>query len=224
MYGCFYDNNANNEDYSLLCPYVYFYRVEDTPMFSEGDSEALTLKMASEDVGVRKVYEMYKSHYSKCYYDPYSGMRLSSGESLFGHVIRHAQRPEVTSFIFDWDRTLQQYECMTTRSFNSWALDYGAVSDSEKKEFAKSLAIFHAGGKDRFDQLRNMFGHLNANNKAVSVLTGNPAILTEGRSVYLAIINEWGIRPYVLAYAPNKYEFMWSNNYFQTSLGPVLSF
>lgn len=213
MYGHFYDNNGDNRDWSHLCPHIKFFKVRDNSNFKGGDSETLHALMKTEPEDVQRVHKIYREHFSETtFFDPFSGNQLDSGESMFEHV----KNSQAQAVIFDWDRTLQQFECMTTNSFEWWCQKFGATTPERKEEFALALAIYHAGGTQRFNLLKDMFAHIKEKNQLVYVITGNPAVKTPGVELYVQIITKWGLEDYNLAHAINKYYFM--------AHDPVLSF
>jgi len=211
MYGHFYDNNGDNRDWSHLCPHITFFKVRDNPDFKSGDSEALHALMETESEDVMRVYQMYTEHFSDTFFDPVSGIVLDSGEDMFEHV----KNSQAQAVIFDWDRTLQQFECMSTNPFEWWCQKFGATTPERKEEFVLALAIYHAGGTQRFNLLKDMFAHIKEQNKMVYVITGNPAVKTPGADLYVQITTKWGLEDYNLVHAHNKYVFM--------ALDPVLS-
>jgi hypothetical protein len=204
MYGHFYDNNRGNQDWHHLCPHIQFHKVQDNPNFDRGDSDALRVLLETESEDVQRVYKMYTEHFSDTFFDPRSGNQLDTGESMFEHV----KNSSVKAVIFDWDRTLQQFECMSTNSFESWCQKFGAETDERKEDFALALAIYHAGGTQRFNVLKDMFSTLKQQKKIVYIITGNPAVTTVGKELYIRILNKWGLNHFSLAYAINKYHFM----------------
>jgi hypothetical protein len=219
MYACFYDNNVY--DQNLLYPYIKFFKVVDTPMFTVGDDEALALLMEKESPSVQNIFQMYQKHYNHSYYDPLSAQ---TAEDFVEHVCKQASHASINTFVFDWDRTLQPFECMSKWDLNKWSTIYGAETDMERKEFVRALAIYHAGGQKRFEKLCAMFRFLREKKKSVYILTANSAVNSPGKDIYEAILSEWGVEPCVVAYAHNKYVWLNSNVYLQTCIGPVLSF
>lgn len=202
MFGYFYDNDIRNRDQRHLCPYIHFNKVFCDNNFSTGDSEAFTKMLSFETDEVRNVAKKHGFH---CHYDPTSGDRLESGEDFFNHVEQTTARHDVSVLIFDWDRTLQPYETMSThpRLVNTHA-----------------LAVYHAGGTTRFHKLRRMFRAIG--NKPVCIVTRNPAVLSQGMVNYQAILKEWGANPVYLAYAIDKYAFMAQDPFLQSVTGPSL--
>ena len=212
MYGHFYDNNGGNQDWTRLCPHITFLKVKDNVNFRKGDAEALRVCMASESEDVQRVHQIYSEHFAHTFFDPVSGLELYSGESLFEHV----KNSQVDVVVFDWDRTLQQFECMSTNPFEWWCQKFGATTRERTSDFALALAIYHAGGTQRFNLLKDMFAHIKEQNKLVYIITGNPAVKTPGISLYLQIISKWGLDKFNLVHAIDKYRFMADD--------PVLSF
>ena len=204
MYGHFYDNNRGNQDWYHRCPHIQFHKVQDNPHFQQGDSHTLHALMEKQSDDVKRVYKMYTEHFSDTFFDPLSGNYLDTGESMFEHV----KNSSVKAVIFDWDRTLQQFECMSTNSFESWCQKFGAKTDKRKEDFALALAIYHAGGTQRFNALKDMFAAIKQQKKIVYIITGNPAVRTIGKELYIRILNKWGLDYFNLVYAMDKYYFM----------------
>ena len=208
MFVHFYDNSWHNRDVNHLCPYIVFNKVK-----CDDYLDNIVPTFDSEDV--RKVASLYSPRY---HYDPLSGNELNSGANFFEHVEHMARSPNVSAFVFDWDRTLQPYESMSTHSFKWFENKY------DGEDFSRALAIYHAGGFERFEQLRHMFGVINEQNKHVCILTGNPAILSLGREVYVRVLKEWGAKPVYVAHALDKYAFMAQDIFLQSVSGPILRF
>ena len=221
MFGHFYDNSAGNRHHHELCPYITFHKVHDNPMFQHGDGHALHHVMAHEPPLVQAVARVYATHFPHSFFDPQSGTHLDDGTDFFQHVMAHARSSHVSVFVFDWDRTLQQFECMSTRSFDSWRHEFAGVAEHD---LAKALAVFHAGGTARFHKLRHMFHEIQRHGKHVCILTGNPAVRSRGHSVYLRIIEQWGLRRFRLGHATHKYAAMANDPTLNMLCGPRLAF
>lgn len=219
MYGFFYDNCNANRDYYQRCPYIKFHKVNDNRAFKYGDDQALRQMILSEPISVQNVAIMYSKHTTHSYFDPTSGLTLENGDDFFDHVIHASKRNDVSTFIFDWDRTLQQFECMFMQSFDYWCQEYGANTVVKRFELSKALAIFHSGGTRRFLKLRHMFQEIQRNGKLVNILTANPAVQTQGRGVYLQIIEQWGLAYFRLEYSTNKYVHMAADPLLKTVCG-----
>ena len=205
MYGHFYDNSYANRDTYSLCPYILFHKVYDNPRFAHGDSAAFVALVQRESADVRKLAQMYIHHFKHTHFDPLSGNHLQTGEEFFQHVIQTANAPNVSTILFDWDRTLQQFECMTTRSYAYWCAEMGARTDEEKRALSKSMAVLHSGGTERFLKLRHMFAHIQLQKKNVYIVTANPAVLSAGYSIYLEIIRMWGLGSFKIVYSTDIY-------------------
>lgn len=221
MFGHFYDNCAGNKQQHELCPYITFHKVHDNPTFEHGDEHALQDLMAHEPPLVQAVAHAYAKHFPHSFYDPQSGTYLDDGTDFFQHVVANARSKHVSAFVFDWDRTLQQFECMSTRSFDSWRREFPTVTEYD---LAKALAVFHAGGTRRFHKLRRMFHEIQRHGQHVYILTGNPAVCSHGRSVYLKIIQHWGLPHFRLGHATHKYEAMSNDATLNALCGPKLTF
>ena len=217
MFVHFYDNNWHNRGLNSRCPYIIYNKVFCDPNFQHHsvDNEAFQNFISNESASVQKISSLYSQHH---HYDPMSGIKLESGVDFFEHVENMARSPQVSTFVFDWDRTLQPYESMLTHSVDYLKAQY------DGDDFMQALAIYHAGGHDRFQKLRHMFGVVKQYKKKICILTGNPAILTEGRNIYIRVLKEWGITPFYLAYALDKYEFMSQDLFLQSVSGPMLRF
>lgn len=217
MFVQFYDNSWHNSDTKCRCPYIIFNKVfcEENFHRHSADDDAFKSFISKESVSVQKISSLYPHHHN---YDPWSGIKLESGVDFFVHVETMARSSQVSAFVFDWDRTLQPYESMLKHSFNFLKAQY------DGEDFMRALAIYHAGGCQRFQKLRHMFGVINQCQKKICILTGNPAILTEGRDIYIRVLKEWGVTPMYLAYALDKYEFMAQDLFLQSVTGPMLRF
>lgn len=217
MFVQFYDNNWHNRDVNFQCPYIIYNKVFCDQKFRHhsADNEAFTNFITNESASVQKISSLYSHRH---HYDPMSGIKLESGVDFFGHVENMARSSQVSAFVFDWDRTLQPYESMLTHSVDYLKTRY------DGDDFMRALAVYHAGGHERFQKLRHMFGVIKQCKKKICILTGNPAILTEGRSIYIHVLKEWGVTPLYLAYALDKYEFMAQDLFLQSVSGPMLRF
>ena len=217
MFVHFYDNSWHNRDVNSRCPSIIYNKVFCDKHFQSHsvDNEAFKNFISNESASVQKISSLYSQHH---HYDPMSGIKLESGVDFFEHVENMARSPQVSTFVFDWDRTLQPYESMLTHSVDYLKAQY------DGDDFMQALAIYHAGGHERFQKLRHMFGVIKQCKKKICILTGNPAILTEGRSNYILVLKEWGITPWCLAYSLDKYEFMAQDLFLQSVSGPMLRF
>lgn len=224
MYGYFYDNSNANRDIYHLCPYITFHKVQDNPTFQHGDATALQSTLAAEPKMVKDVAHMYAQHFHHTFYDPDSGNTLEDGSDFFQHVMHAAKCDYVSAVIFDWDRTLQQFEAMSTRSFDYWCQQFGAESPTQRHQLAKAVAIYHSGGTERFHKLSHMFAELQRHGKHISILTANPAVSSPGRSVYQAILGQWGVKYYRLGYTEHKYTTLASDAMLSTICGPNIMF
>jgi len=216
MFVYFYDNNWDNRDVNFRCPYIIYNKVFCDQNFQRHtvENDAFQNFISDESVSVQKISSLYSHHH----YDPMSGIKLESGTGFLGHVEHMARSPHVSAFVFDWDRTLQPYESMTTHSLKWLENKY------DGEGFSRALAIYHAGGFERFQKIRHMFGVINKHKKNVCILTGNPAILSEGREVYNCVLKEWGADFVYLAYALDKYAFMAQDVFLQSVSGQMLHF
>ena len=216
MFVQFYDNSWHNRDVNIRCPYIIYNKVFCDQNFQHhsSDNETFDNFILNESASVQQISSMYSQHH----YDPMSGLQLESGDDFFDHVENMARSTQVSAFVFDWDRTLQPYESMLTCSVEHLRRQYAG------NDFRRALAIYHAGGHERFQKIRHMFGVINQCKKKICILTGNPAILTEGRSIYIAVLREWGVIPLYLAYALDKYDFMVQDIFLQSVSGPMLRF
>lgn len=224
MYGYFYDNSNANRDYYDACPYIVFKKVNDTPHFQNGDAKALADVLAHEYKPVQDVARMYAEHCAHSFFDPTSGNTLADGTDFFKHVMSAAANDLVTAFVFDWDRTLQQFECMSTQSFEFWCTKYGATTPTKRYELSKAMAIYHSGGSERFHKLKHMFAEIQRHGKLVNIITANPAVRSPGRALYLEILNQWGLKYFRLEYATQKYLHMANDPMLQSICGPHIMF
>lgn len=221
IFANFYDNDIHNRDVNSLCPGITFFKIQDSSTTTcrpiNHDKELHEL-MSAEPYAIKKIAHMYKKYHKHSRYDKNSGNNLESGEDFFTHVERAARHPDVSAIIFDWDRTLQPFESMSTHSFNWWARQFGVTNTKERHKFSRALAIYHAGGTKRFHKLRNMFSKIKKYSKPVFILTRNPAITSPGRDVYLHILHEWGVVPFSIEYTTDKYAHMSNDKYLQGQL------
>lgn len=224
MYGYFYDNSNANRDIHHICPYITFHKVQDNPTFQHGDAQALHSALVEEPKIVKDVAHMYAQHFQHAYYDPESGNTLEDGSDFFQHVINAAKCDHVSAVIFDWDRTLQQFEAMSTHSFDYWCHQFGAESPTQRYQFAKAVAIYHSGGTERFHKLTHMFAELQRHGKHISILTANPAATSPGLSVYHEILGQWGVKYCRLGYTTHKYMTLASDSVLSTICGPDIKF
>jgi len=220
MYAFFYDNSDANRDYHRLCPHIKFHKVKDNPTFKHGDEQALLTMLAEEPKSVKDVALMYSKHVPHSFFDPTSGLTLENGIDFFQHVMHAARLEHVSAFIFDWDRTLQQFECMSKRSFEFWCQEHSALSLTQRYQLSKAMAVFHSGGTERFHKLRHMFAEIQRHGKLVNIITANPAVITPGRAVFLQIIEQWGLVYFRLNYSTNKYMHMARDPMLNTICGP----
>ena len=149
MFVYFYDNNWDNRDVNFRCPYIIYNKVFCDQNFQRHtvENDAFQNFISDESVSVQKISSLYSHHH----YDPMSGIKLESGTGFLGHVEHMARSPHVSAFVFDWDRTLQPYESMTTHSLKWLENKY------DGEGFSRALAIYHAGGFERFQKIRHMF-------------------------------------------------------------------
>lgn len=153
----------------MQCPHIKFFKVRDSIHFQKGEPVPLEEQMMSEPLAVQNVYHMYSNYFSNCFFDPSSGIELDNGANFFEHVTHIVH----TSLLLS---SLQQFECMTTHSFDWWCTKIKAETHEEREQFAQSLAIYHTGGTQRYLQLKKTMEQLVQYNKLVYIITGNPAV------------------------------------------------
>ena len=125
--------------------------------------------------------------------------------SFFEHVKKSAICTNVNGFVFDWDRTLQVMEGM----FKGLKIShYMAILQSSRVETIEAISEFHAGGKMRLEELRQMFTVINKEKKPVFIISANETIESDSE-IYRSILNNWGCNTLQeMYYSKSKYKTM----------------
>lgn len=230
MFACFYDNRIGNGYESYLCPQVIFYKVRDTCRFERIDPE---IKNAYDIVfdailnvnpnnslpgcAFARMYAAFIKNVAGRYeFDPLAGDILQmSGQDFIMHVEKACQMPYVSAFIFDWDRTLQKTELMLGHLTIDDIMATLNVPQACRAYFIQGVAIYHAGGANRYLRIVNMFRQMTR--RRVYIYTSNPAVQTASLDIYQAILEDWGCPQAVIQYSFNKYRDM-SQDPFLSSL------
>lgn len=222
----FYDNDLKNKTNENVCPHIQFNWVDasgnitrdydgvkrqytldwNDRNFSKHDYECIAL--FEQGSNALKFANYVKRVVGSCAYDPRAGKQVIRADntkvSFYEHVKHAAALPHITGFVFDWDRTLQVMEGM----FGPISLEkWGQYLQMDVEKTTEALSEYHAGGKERLQELRDMFEAIG--DKPVVIISASKAITMAARNVYEAVLKSWGCQNLQgLHYSQGKYETM----------------
>ena len=230
MFAFFYDNCISNAYDKHLCPHILFHKIRHTYNFERLDP---ILKreydvLFDAILHVNPNFCLPGAAYARMYaaqikrmggryeFDPLAGDIIeSTGEDFIMHVESACRASNVRAFIFDWDRTLQKTELMLAHLSIDDLMRMLHIPPESKSLFIQGVAIYHAGGANRYIRLVNMFRQLAQHR--VYIYTANPAVRTASIDIYQSVLQDWGCPQAFIQYSEHKYRDM-SQDAFLSSL------